>query len=95
MHTVSYTSARNHLAETMNQVCNDHEPIIITRAKSDPVVMISLEDFAAMEETQYLLRSPANAARLTEAIDEIEEMIGTKKGKKTWKQSSPRGQKKI
>ena len=61
MDAISYTSARANLASTMEQVCNDHAPIIITRKSEAPVVMMSLEDYQAMEETTYLLRSPANA----------------------------------
>ena len=54
------------------KVCNDHAPVIITRKSESPVVMISLEDYQAMEETAYLLRSPANARRLLESIVELE-----------------------
>ncbi len=82
MLTISYTRARSNLAKTMQQVCVDHSPVVITRAQSEPVVMVSLSDFEAMQETNYLLKSPANAARLNEAIDEIEAMIGKKKKKK-------------
>lgn len=56
----------------MEQVCNDHSPIIITRKREPPVVMLSLEDYQAMEETAYLLRSPANALNLLESIAELE-----------------------
>lgn len=56
----------------MEKVCDDHVPVIITRQTSNPVVMLSLDDYQAMEETAYLLRSSKNAARLAEAIEEIE-----------------------
>jgi antitoxin YefM len=72
MNTISYSKARNELANTMEKVCTDHAPVIITRQKADPVVMLSLEDFHSLEETTFLLRSPKNAARLMEAIEEIE-----------------------
>jgi antitoxin YefM len=75
MDTISYTSARNNLAKTMKHVCNDHAPVIITRSNFEPVVLISLKDFESMEATFYLLRSPKNAARLSDAIDEIEATI--------------------
>jgi antitoxin YefM len=65
---ITYTEARQNLAETMNRVCDHHEPVIITRQKSPSVVMMSLEDYNAIMETAYLLRSPANAARLREAL---------------------------
>lgn len=72
MDAISYTAARANLARTMADVCNDHAPIIITRKSEDPVVMISLEDYNAMQETTYLLRSPANAKDLLESIAELE-----------------------
>lgn len=72
MDAISYTAARANLAKTMEQVCNDHAPVIITRKREAPVVMISLEDYQAMEETAYLLRSPVNALHLLESIAELE-----------------------
>lgn len=81
MHTISYTSARAHLAEAMQQVCDDHAPVVITRSKAEPVVMISLSDFEEMQETNYLMKSPANMARLQKSIDEVEALIAKDKGK--------------
>lgn len=72
MNAISYTAARANLSNTMAQVCNDHAPVIITRKSESPVVMMSLEDYSAMEETNYLFRSPANAKRLLDSIAEIE-----------------------
>tara|TARA_R110002072_G_scaffold124794_1_gene260357 strand:+ start:28639 stop:28842 length:204 start_codon:yes stop_codon:yes gene_type:complete len=63
----------------MEKVCNDHTPIIITRKRESPVVMMSLEDYQAMEETTYLLRSPANARQLLESIAELESGNGTER----------------
>ena len=61
MDAISYSSARANLAKTMDRVCHDHEALIITRNGEQSVVMLSLEDFQALEETAYLLRSPSNA----------------------------------
>ncbi|MCC4274187.1 type II toxin-antitoxin system Phd/YefM family antitoxin [Marinomonas communis] len=72
MDAISYTTARANLASTMEKVCNDHSPVIITRKSEAPVVMISLEDYEAMQETTYLLRSPANAKRLLESMAELQ-----------------------
>ena len=72
MDTITYTSARSTLAKTMEKVCDDHAPVIITRKTAQPVVMMSLEDYNALEETSYLLRSPKNARRLLESIAELE-----------------------
>ncbi len=76
MDAITYTTARAHLAETMDRVCDDHEAIIITRNGQQAVVMMSLDDFKALEETAYLLRSPKNARRLLEAMTELEEGRG-------------------
>lgn len=76
MNSISYTTARSNLAKTMEQVCNDHAPIAITRKGEGAVVMISMEDYQALEETAYLLRSPKNARRLMESIAELEQGKG-------------------
>ena len=76
MDAISYTAVRANLSKTMERVCNDHAPIIITRKRESPVVMLSLEDYQAMEETTYLLRSPANALNLLESIEALEEGKG-------------------
>ena len=68
---MTYTTARANLASTMNRVCNDHEALIITRNGEQAVVMLSLEDFNALEETSYLLRTPANAKRLLSAVTQL------------------------
>ncbi|MEK6691098.1 MAG: type II toxin-antitoxin system prevent-host-death family antitoxin [Nitrospirota bacterium] len=72
MNTIKYSAARASLAQAMKKVCKDHEPVIITRQKEESVVMLSLEDFTALEETAYLLRVPKNARRLLESIAELE-----------------------
>lgn len=72
MDAITYSSARAKLADTMDRVCEDHQPIIITRNGEQAVVMMSLEDFKALEETAYLLRSPKNAKRLLESIAMLE-----------------------
>ena len=79
MNAISYTVARANLAETMEKVCNDHDPVIITRERESPVVMISLEDYQAMEETTYLLRPPANAQHLLKSITELVEGKGVER----------------
>lgn len=72
MNAVSQTIAQQELETIMEQVCSDHIPTIITRDAQPPVVMISLEDYQALEETAYLLRSPNNAQKLMSAIDQLE-----------------------
>ena len=72
MNAITYTVARENLASTMDKVCDDREPVIITRNRDQAVVMVSLEDYKAMEETAYLMRSPANARRLLASIMQLE-----------------------
>jgi antitoxin YefM len=73
MDTLTYSAAREKLAATIKKVCDDHEPVIITRKRENAVVMISLEDYKSLEETAYLLRSPKSAKRLLESIAELEQ----------------------
>ena len=68
MKTLSSTELRANLSAVMDRVNEDHEPIIVHRVKGKPVVMVSLEDWASMDETTYLASSPANKAALDEAI---------------------------
>ena len=72
MKAITYSSARANLASTMDRVCDDHEPTIVTRAGERSVVMLSLEDYEALAETANLLRSPRNARRLLAAIEQLE-----------------------
>ena len=63
----------------MDRVCTDHNPVIITRNRDQAVIMISLDDYEALQETAYLLRSPANARRLISAIQSLDSGKGTKR----------------
>jgi len=76
MRAVAYSAARQNLAKTMEQVCHDHDPVIVTRKRNDSVVIISLDDYEALQETAYLLRSPRNTRRLVESIAQLEEGRG-------------------
>ena len=71
MDAITYSAARANLASTMDRVCNDHEALIITRNGDQSVVMLSLEDFQALQETAYLLRNPPNAKRLLSAAAQL------------------------
>jgi antitoxin YefM len=73
MEAKSYSAVRKDLSNTMERVCKDHTPVIITRKNSNSVVMMSLDDYNSIEETAYLLRSPANAERLRRSIKQAED----------------------
>lgn len=79
MDAITYTAARQNLAKTMDKVCLDRSPVIVTRKSSNSVVIMSLEDFEALEETAHLLRSPKNAIRLLESIVQVENGQGLEK----------------
>ncbi len=71
MESISYSAVRYKLKETMNKVCDDREPVIITRRDGDAVVMLSLEEYNALDETAHLTRSPKNRKRLETALSEF------------------------
>lgn len=71
MRTTSSTDFRKNLSKVMDEVNEDHTPYIITRGNGKPVVVMSLEDYNAMDETAYLLSTPENAKRLSEAVARI------------------------
>jgi antitoxin YefM len=73
MRITSDSDFRRNLATMLKRVAADHEPVLITRDRGKPpAVLMSLEDFASYEETQYLLQSPKNAERLMEAVRDLE-----------------------
>ncbi len=72
MQAITYTQARQSLAQTMAEVCEGHEPVIITRQKAPAVVMVSLEDYNSIKETSYLLSNPANVERLLGSVVDAE-----------------------
>lgn len=72
MKSITYTAARENLASTINRVCEDHTPVMITRNRDQTVVMLSLAEYESLQETAHLLRSPANAKRLLKSIESLE-----------------------
>ena len=71
MNALTYTYTRQHLAEVMRSVNEDHVPVVVTSQRGKPVVILSLDDYHAMEETAYLLRNPQGAKRLLESVEEL------------------------
>ena len=70
MQAITYSEARHALKNVMDEACKNHEPILITRRKGENVVMLSLEDYQSIMESEYLLSSPANASRLMQSLEE-------------------------
>lgn len=79
MDAITYTKARANLAQTIDSVCENHEPLIITKKNDRSVVLLSLEDYQALEETSYLLRNPENAKRLLDSMNELDSGGGTER----------------
>jgi antitoxin YefM len=77
--SITYTAARENLASTINRVCEDQAPVVITRNRDQAVVMLSLAEYESLQETAYLLRSPANAKRLLSSIDSFNRGKGIKR----------------
>jgi antitoxin YefM len=72
MRATSYSEFRKNLAANLDKVNDDREPVIITRDRGKPsAVLMSLEDFASYQETDYLLRNPNNAKALRDSIAEL------------------------
>ena len=72
MKTITFRAAQAQLAETMDRVCSSRRPIVIKRRGKTDVVMMTLDDYSALEETAYLMRSPTNALRLIESIRDFQ-----------------------
>jgi antitoxin YefM len=70
MRTVNFSDARSNLKQVLDDVVADHSVTLIKRRDADDAVVISLEDYNAIEETMYLLSTPANAAHLMASIEE-------------------------
>jgi antitoxin YefM len=72
MHAISYSEARENLKSVIDKVVADRAPIAITRQRGEGAVLISASEWASMEETLYLLQSPANAGRLLDAVADLD-----------------------
>ncbi len=76
MDVLTYSDTRARLKAVMDRVVEDRSPVVITRQKAEAVVMVSLSDWNAMEETAHLLSSGVNAKRLVDAIDQLDAGAG-------------------
>ena len=76
MRVISYSEARQNLLATMVQTTEDRAPVLITRQNGESCVLMSLEEYNSLEETAYLMRSPANARRLMNSIESLKSGSG-------------------
>ena len=72
MQTINFSHTRQNLASTFDNVVDNSTPVVVTRQNKESVVIISMKDYRAMEETMYLMQSEANAKRLNRAIAQLE-----------------------
>jgi antitoxin YefM len=77
MNALTYTHTRQHFADVMRLVNDDHAPVVVTSQRGKPVVIMSLDDFQSLEETAYLMRNPTGARRLIESVEELRHKGGT------------------
>ena len=72
MDVISYSDTRAHLKEVMDRVVADRAPVVVSRQKAESVVMVSLSDWNAIEESMHLLSTEANRSRLLAAIGQLD-----------------------
>jgi antitoxin YefM len=72
MQAISYSEARENLKAVIDKVIADRAPLAITRQRGEGAVLISESEWASIEETLYLLNSPANARELLASIAELD-----------------------
>ena len=72
MSTITYSTARDHLAEVWDKTVSTREPVVVSRRGTESIVRLPLEEWEGLQETAHLLRSPANAERLVGALDRLE-----------------------
>ncbi|MDK8346748.1 type II toxin-antitoxin system prevent-host-death family antitoxin [Brevibacterium sp. UMB1308A] len=73
MKAMSYTESRANFAKVLDAVVNDRVETIITRSGHEPVVIVSLTEYESLRETAHLLGTPANARRLLDSVERLEE----------------------
>jgi len=71
MQSLSFSDARANLKSVMDRAVADRAPIAITRQRGEGVVILSASEWSSIEETLYLLASPANAKRLLRSIERL------------------------
>ena len=72
MSTITYSAARDHLAEVWDKTVSTREPVVVSRRGSESIVLLPLEEWEGLQETAHLLRSPVNAKRLLAALNRLD-----------------------
>ncbi|MGR3384050.1 type II toxin-antitoxin system Phd/YefM family antitoxin [Roseovarius indicus] len=79
MDVMTYTDARASLKDVMERVIHDRVEVVVTRKNREAVVMISLDEYNAIQETLHLQKSPENARRLQSSIAQLNAGQGTER----------------
>jgi antitoxin YefM len=79
MQIINFSIAKINLSDTLDKVVKNSEPVVVTRENKEPVVILSLSDYKALEETIYLMQSINNAKRLNRSIKQLENGLGKQK----------------
>ena len=68
MNAITYTDLRQNLKNYMDKVIQDNSPLIVTRKNKKNVILISVDEYNSLIETNYLLSNEANAEHLKKSI---------------------------
>ena len=71
MQVISYTQARKSLEAVIDQVIEDQEPALIGRREGGNVVLLPEQTYNSIQETLYLLSTPANARNLIRSVAQL------------------------
>ena len=79
MQAISYSEVRKNFKKYLDEVYNNHDPLIITRKNNENLIVISLDDYNSLSETQYLLLSENNRNHLVSSLKKLRSNQGIKK----------------
>lgn len=71
MKTANYSELRNNLKHYLDGVINDSEPLLVHRAGNESVVVISLDEYNSIKETEYIMKSPATMEAIRKGEEDI------------------------
>jgi len=78
MRTANYSEPRKNLKSYLDGVINDNEPLLVHRSGNESVVVISLDEYNSIKETEYIMKSPVMMDIIREGEDEIKRGGGEK-----------------
>lgn len=72
MKTVNFTELRKNLRSYLDGVINDTDTVVISRENGTAAVIISMDEYNAIKETEYIMQSPATMEAIRRASDELD-----------------------